>query len=91
MCVNNQSLVRELAHAIYIYLYIYIYIYIYIYVFTRFQKRCNLKKKMKCVHLLFSHQMVSLFDEKTKGIYIYFMYISHCNVFEKGCVFIFII
>ena len=89
MCVNNQSLVRELAHAIYIYIYIYIYRYIYIYVFTRFQKRCNLKKKMKCVHLLFSHQMVSLFDEKTKGIYIFHVYFPLQRFWKGVCIYIY--
>ena len=73
MCVNNQSLVRELVHAIFIHL---------------FSNALQLKEKMKYIHLLFSHQKGFLFDEKIKGIYIscifpfatcIYIYIYHIN------------
>ena len=41
-----------------------------IYIYTRFQKRCNIESTYKIyVHLSFSCQKVSLFDEIRKGLY----------------------
>ena len=72
---------------IYIYIYTHIHIYIHIYIHTfiyPFSKTLQLKKKrMIYIHLLFSHQKVSLFDEKQK-VCIFHMYFQIATFLKTG-------
>ena len=58
----------------------------YIYTHAHFQKWCNLKKYMKYIQLLFPHQK-TLFDQKTKDIYL--IYIFNIAMFLKTGIYIY--
>ena len=85
MCVNNQSLVRELAHAIYIYLYIYIYICIY-----PFSKTLQFEKKNEmCAPFIFSSNGVSLWWENKRHIYIFHVHFPLQRFWKGVCIYIY--
>ena len=59
-----------------------------------FSKRLQFETIMKCVHLLFNFSYkVSLFDEKTKGIYIFYVYFQIATFLKASvyiCIYIYI-
>ena len=60
------------------------YIYIYICIYTRFQKGYNLKKNEIYIPLFNFSPKVSLFDKKTKGMYIFYVYFQIATFLKAG-------
>ena len=53
-------------------MFIYIYIYIYIYMFSKTSQFKNINEIYIC--FLYSYNKETLFDEKTKGVYISYIF-----------------
>ena len=71
-----------------IYLSIYRNTYMYIYVYIRFRKRCNLKTKMKYIHILFNFpsQCLTLERRKKSYVHIFYVYFQIATFLKAGVI-----